>query len=693
MIIGVDVGGTFTDFVLTYEGSGERRYFKVPSTPDDPGRAVVDGLRELGIDLGLVERLIHGTTVATNTVIQRTGARTGLIATDGHRDLLEIRRGTKPEAEVFNTTWSEPIPLVPRSRSLDVTERVDAHGSVVEPLSEPELIAAAEHLRAHGAEAVAICFLFSFMNPEHEHAAKRVVQQLFPELEVSISSEILPQWREYERAVTTVADAYVKPAMKRYLGSLDRRLREMGFGRDVLVMRSNGGVMTARSAQERPIETFLSGPAGGVVAGQEHGRELEFDHLIVSDVGGTSFDVSLVTAGSSKTTTETLIDDTTPLGIAMLDIRTIGAGGGSIAWIDAGGALKVGPRSAGASPGPACYGAGGTEPTLTDANVVLGRIGETSLLGGRMNIDRELAARAIRERIADVLGLDPIVAAYGIVRICVGNMIGEIRAITAERGVDPGGYVLLAGGGAGPLHGVLMARELGMGLVLIPSHPGLLSAGGLVLSDLRVDRLRSFRCRVERDGVQSLGEAVRELVDEVRRGVRNEGYADEPVVEVALDMKYTGQNWEITVPVPSAGLEPGGVCDAFDELHQELYGFAIPGQSHEVLSIRATGIGPNAMRGVTRASNPTPGSRSSPPTRATREVWDEVEGRFVSAPVWRREDLLPGHSLSGPGVVEGMDSTIWLPCDSHALVTGLSSLLISLNDNCGTSRAERQLAR
>jgi N-methylhydantoinase A len=690
VIIGVDVGGTFTDFVIFDPREGTHRHHKLPSTPEAPSEAVIRGLGDLGVDLATVERLIHGTTVATNTVIQRAGAVTGLIASEGHRDMLEIRRGTKPEHEVFNTLWSEPVPLVPRRRALDVRERLDARGRVVLELDAEELELAADHLVGQGVEAIAVCFLFSYMDDGHERQAKQVIADRHPGLEVSISADILPQWREYERAVTTVADAYVKPAMKRYLGALQTELARSGYERDLLVMRSNGGVMTAEGAQERPIETFLSGPAGGVVAGLAHGREAGVENLIVIDVGGTSFDVSLVTAGKSKTTTETLIDPVTPLSLAMLDIRTLGAGGGSIAWVDPGGALKVGPQSAGAYPGPACYGFGGDDPTLTDANVVLGRIGVSSMLGGRMRIDPGRAEESVRRKIGDALGLDAVRAAYGIIRICVANMVGEIRAITAERGVDPAAYALLAGGGAGPLHAALIARELGIGSIIVPSYPGLLSAGGLIVSDLRIDRLRSFRCRVERDGTELMVGALDGLVEDVTRALRAEGYSDDPVIDVALDMKYAGQNWEITVPVDRKDLAPDGVVAAFDRLHEELYGFAIPGHPHEVLSLRATAIGPIPEGHELSARRFPRGSQvqaTSPETHETRPVWDEVLGDFTPARVFVRDDLRPEATLQGPSLVEGMDAVVWIPSDCVGAVLESGALVVSFDDVPSESRS------
>lgn len=677
MLVGIDVGGTFTDFVVVDSETGEQRQHKVPSTPANPADAVVNGLTDLGIPIRSYDRIVHGTTVATNTIIQRSGVTTGLITTEGHRDTLAIRRGTKPERQVFNNQWVEPEPLVPRYLRLDVRERMNARGEVVVELDEDELRLAVEHLVEHGAEAVAVCFLFSYLNDTHERRAEEIIGAMDVPIDVSRSSDILPQWREFERSVTTVADAYIKPVMRHYIDELATRLDDQGFSRDLLIMRSNGGVMTAASAAERPIETFLSGPAGGVVAGMYYGRQVGEANVITIDIGGTSFDAAMISEGRLSTTTESWIDDVTPLNIAMLDIRTIGAGGGSIAWIDAGGALKVGPRSAGADPGPACYGRGGSEPTVTDANVVLGRLGAKTLLGGRLEIDEQAARAAIDRHVAKPLGLSVEAAAEGIVRICVANMAAELKAMTAEQGVNPRDFAILAGGGGGPLHAAALAAEFGIARVIVPAFPGLLSAGGLVLSDLRVDRLKSFRCRLERDGADALAAAASDLVEEVVEALHSEGYQDEPVVEVSLDMKYSGQNWEIRVEVPTT-IDAGELRRRFDETHHGLYGFSLPGHTHEVLSIRATAIGPNsaASESVPRR---TPGTAATDrPPSTSRRMWDDAKHQFVDGSVYAWDDMGEGATVRGPAIIEGMDSTVWLPGDGHAVVDEYGNVIVDL---------------
>jgi N-methylhydantoinase A len=678
LIVGIDTGGTFTDIVAADPDTGAHLQHKLRSTPDDPARAVLEGLRELGLDLGGIARLVHGTTVATNTIIERRGARTGLLTTAGHRDMARIRRGNKPESDVFNLLWLEPEPLAPRYRCVDVAGRLDAYGREVEPLALDEVEAAADHLVAQDVESVAICFLFSYLNGEHEQRAAELLRERHPALELSLSSEILPQWREYERAATTIADAYIKPTLARYLASLEVSLAEAGCTAAPLIMKSNGGVMTARTARRRPIETFLSGPAGGVVAARAHGRGAGRDDLIAIDVGGTSFDVSLITAGEPETTTQGWIDDSTPVSLSMLDIRTIGAGGGSVAWIDRGGALKVGPRSAGAVPGPACYGTGGSEPTVTDANLVLGRLGARTLLGGRLELHSELAAAALERAVCAPLGLDLLRAAAGVVRICVANMAGEIRALTAERGVNPRDYGLLAGGGAGPLHAVALAREFGIADVLVPAHPGLLSAGGLVLSDLRVDRLRSFPARLERTGAGPVLAAAAALLEEAVDELRSEGSTAEPEALTALDMRYVGQNWDLTVPLALVDATTEAVAAAFDREHERLYGFSLPGHPHEVLAIRASAVGATAAAPALSAGRARPPAGRAVPV-TTRQVYDDGPDALVPASVYAWDDLPEGFALRGPAVVEGRDSTVWLPAGTAGTVDDGGHLLLRVD--------------
>lgn len=681
MIVGVDIGGTFTDLVAVDGSTGAQVYHKLPSTPDDPARAVIEGLEQMGIDLESVERLIHGTTLATNTILQRNGAVTGLVTTAGHRDVLQIRRGNKPESQVFNPLWEEPTPIVPRFLRVDVTERTDYQGKEITPLDEGELRLALDHLDGLGVEAVAVCFLFSYLSKDHEIRAREIIESEYAHLAVSVSHEILPQWREYERTATTVADAYVKPRMGAYIEHLETRLRSLGYDRDLLIMRSNGGIMSGARARQRPVETFLSGPAAGVVAGRYTGRHTGNSELIVVDMGGTSADVSLITRGEPSATTQSSIDDVTPLNIAMLDIRTIGAGGGSVAWIDPGGVLKVGPVSAGADPGPACYAKGGQLPTVTDANVVLGRIGTDTLLGGRVRIDPDLALDAIERHIARPLAIDPVQAAAGIVRVTVANMAAAIRAVTAERGVDPRQYSILAGGGGGPLHCPLLAHEFGMDRVIVPAYPGLMSASGLVLSDLRVEVVRSSPMRLERDGTERLTAICSSMLQEAIAELRQEGFEGEPATALTLVMRYLGQNWEIDVPIGAGEMTVESLSREFDETHQKLYGFDLPTQQHELLAIRTAAVGPTQRADDLVPRRSDQGQRTAgedPQPAEIRRMWNDLAGKFEHCPVFARDALGSGDEVHGPATIEGADSAVWLPAGARSSVDPDGNIIVNL---------------
>jgi N-methylhydantoinase A len=468
--------------------------------------------------------------------------------------------------------------------------------------------------------------------------------------------------------------------MATYLDHLDEALERGGFDRQLSIMKSNGGVMTATSARSRPVDTFLSGPAGGVVAAKFHGAQADTSNVIAVDMGGTSFDVSLITEGELGLSMSGSVDESTPLGIPMLDIRTIGAGGGSIAWIDPGGVVKVGPASAGADPGPACYGRGGQLPTVTDANVLLGRIGTRTILGGQMEIDPALARSAIEREVAEPLGISAVEAASGILRITVANMVTAIRSITAETGVDPREYAILAGGGGGPLHAALIAEEFDIPSVVVPSYPGLLSAGGLVLSDLKVDLIKSYPIRLERDGVEELNAVTAGLLQRAAEDLRSEGYEGAPQTTVALDMRYLGQNWEITVPLGSGAPTPGAIADRFDAMHTQLYGFDLPDHVHEILAIRVGAVGPTeGARDLVPGRYPDPPGVDStmPVAFDERRVWVDDDAGFVECPIFDREHLASGAVFDGPAIAEGADSAVWVPARWSARVDPSGSLILT----------------
>jgi N-methylhydantoinase A len=678
IVVGIDVGGTFTDGVAwTIEADGDRtaldtRYVKVMSTPEDPKQAFFDTLDKLGLPIAGVERIVHGTTLATNTVIQRRGARVGLVANDGHRDALDIRRGIRPFGHIHDLQWAPPPPLVRRGLRVGVAGRIDCRGQVVSPLDEIDLEAMVAFFAEQEVEAVAVSLLFSYANDQHEREVAEALMRGLPGVPISLSSGILPQWREYERTNTTVADAYVKPIMGEYLNGLVDGLAKRGYRGVLHIMKSNGGVMTARRAAAIPIETYLSGPAGGVVAGHFIGRQTGRGGLLVTDMGGTSFEVSLVTPDGYTTTTESEIDLTLPIALPMLDVRTIGAGGGSVAWLDAGGALKVGPQSAGALPGPACYGRGGTLPTITDANVVLGRLPASLQLAGSYRMHASMA-RAALESLATDLGRSVEQVALGMIRVCVSNMVGQIRAVTSERGLDPRDHILIAGGGAGPLHGVQIAAELGIDVVIVPAYPGLLSAAGLVQSDIRLDSIRSFPAVLDGPSYRDIRSLLERMIDEGTSSLREEGHAGEPSLEVALDIRYEGQNWQIRVPI-SLEMNPLDVARAFDDEHERLYGFRLANHAREIINLRVAAIGrlaDAAQLTPTREPSRTASAEHTP-------YWEEAAGTMLDAQLLERDSIPLGWEGIGPMVISGTDAVVWVPPMTTVLCDPFGNLILRL---------------
>ncbi len=575
--VGVDSGGTFTDVCLFDDTTGRIEVWKVSSTPDDPSQGiasgVTEGLARVGEAPNAVAWFGHGTTVATNALIQHRGARTGLITTDGFRDLLEIGRQKRPD--LYDLMIDKPVPLVSRDLRLEVPERLRHDGSVELALDEAAFRDAVRQLRAAGVQAVAVCFLYGFINTAHEAIASRILHEEFPEAFISISHDVAPEFREFERLSTTVINAYLGPVMRGYIQRLDERLRTLGVHATPHLTQSNGGVISFEQAERLPVRTVLSGPSTGVIGAREVGRLAGYPDLITFDMGGTSTDVALLSGGECRLTAEAVVHGY-PIKAPMLDIYTVGAGGGSIAYID-GGLLKVGPRSAGAHPGPVCYGLGGTVPTVTDANVLLGLLNPRHLLGGRMAIRHDLARDSIAA-LAGVLGLDPMATAVGILSVVTANMVRAIRVISVQRGYDPRDYTMIAFGGAGPLHAARLARELEIGRVLVPRNPGILCAMGLLLTDLRADfgvtRLRTL----EQPALPDMAEAFQSL--EVRAWSWFEQEGIEPGnrrTSRTVDMRYTGQNYELSVQLPDGPIGHHSIhalAADFATTHRRLYGSA-----------------------------------------------------------------------------------------------------------------------
>ena len=658
--IGVDFGGTFTDLCLFDEAAGRLEVWKVPSTPHDPSAGIAEGVAEAIARVGTTPDCIayfgHGTTVATNALIQGRGARTGLVTTDGFRDLLEIARQKRPD--LYDLQADKPPALVPRDLRLEVPERLRHDGSIETPLDEAAFRAAIRALRAADVKAVAVCFLYSFVRPDHEQAAARILGEEFPEAFASISHQVAPEFREYERLSTTVVNAALGPVMQGYIRRLADRLTAMGLTARPHLTQSNGGVIGFDQAARLPVRTVLSGPSTGVVAAQAIGALAGFPELITFDMGGTSTDVALLAGGQPRLAGEATVHGY-PIKAPMLDIHTVGAGGGSIAFIDTGGLLKVGPLSAGADPGPVCYGRGSEQPTVTDANVVLQTLNPTHLLGGRMPIRQDLAREAIT-RLARQLDIAPMATAQGIVSVVTANMARAIRVISVQRGHDPRDYTLVAFGGAGPLHAARLAKELEIGRVLVPRTPGILCATGLLLTDLRADFATTRLTALQPDALPDLITAFATLQTQADAWFAAEGIlAGHCRIHRTIDMRYAGQNYEIAVPVPDDGPTCAAMLDSlaagFTAAHRRLYGFTAEEDPVQLVTFRleATGVVPKASL----PAHPASGSDSAAALAGHREVWLPEAGGFATCPLYDRDQLQSGNRFAGPAVVEQMDAT------------------------------------
>jgi N-methylhydantoinase A len=671
--VGIDIGGTFTDAALVDGETGQVRVVKVLTTPEDPARgfmgALERGLAECGAGGRDVAAVVHATTVATNAIIEGKIARVGMLVTRGFRDILEI--GRQIRSRLYDVHLQKPAPLVPRRWSLEVGERLDAEGRVLEPLDAGEVRAALRRLRAEGVEAVVICFLHSYLNPAHERAAAAIVREEMPEAWLSVSSEVCPEFREYLRGSTAAVNAAVMPIVSRYVDALESRLAALGATAPFYVMQSNGGVMTSASAKERPVYMVESGPAAGVIAAGAVAAPYNYPNVLSFDMGGTTAKVGLIQDGRLRLSTEMEVgaQAVTPLGegrgggypvrTPVIDLVEVGAGGGSEAWIDAGGALRVGPRSAGARPGPACYGLGGATPTITDANLALGRLDPSFFLGGEMTLDAAAARRAIAQRVAAPLALDPLAAASGIVEIANAHMIGAMRLVSVQRGYDPRDFVLVAFGGAGPLHANALARELGIPTVLVPPSPGIASAVGMLVTDIRHEFVATRRLRLD-----GLAPAVLEALfaDFVREGearLTRDGVplADRRMLRSA-DLRYHGQSFELPVTVPAGPLSAADVerlREQFHAMHERAYGYAAPDDPVELVNVRlaAVGVTPKPRR----APLPEGGPAATPALKGRRDIWFAEAGGFCPTLVLDRRKLLRGNVIDGPAIIEEHDAS------------------------------------
>jgi N-methylhydantoinase A len=679
-VVGVDIGGTFTDFILYDPERGDVHVHKVPSTPGEPERAMVEGLGELcaaaGISAADVGGVFHGTTVATNAVLEHRGALTGMITTRGFRDVVHIGRHQRPlHYSVMQDIPWQARPFVKRRHRKVVTERiVPPAGDVLTPLDEDEVRAAARELREDGVEAVAVCFLFSYLNPEHERRAAALVRQEMPDAFVTTSADIFPQFREFERFTTATMSAFVGPTTATYLERLEGALEAQGVEGELHVMMSSGGVASVAAAAERPVTLLLSGPAAGILGGQWAGALAGRRRLITFDMGGTSADIGIVTEdGVSEASARDTWVGGYPLLVPMLDVHTIGAGGGSIAYVDDGGAFRVGPRSAGADPGPAAYGYGGEEPTITDAHVVLGRLDPERFLGGRMRLDREAATAAV-DGLAGRLGLDLLQTAEGILTIANSNMARAIRSRTIEKGYDPREFALVAFGGAGPLHAAEVADSLEIPEVLVPPHPGITSAVGLLTSDLKYDQMRTvFQLQGAVDA-ERLNRELEELEAELRAWLARDGLGDDDVrVARALDCRYVGQGYELRV-VLGDGPFSEEALEQFHVLHEREYGSAYR-DPIEVVNARVTAVG---RRPALETLQPSSNGRGPALIGESESVF-RVDGALQAVPArfYDRTLLAGGEALSGPAVVFHPDTTTVVPPGWNARADASGNLILT----------------
>ncbi len=677
-VVGVDVGGTFTDvFAVDYE-SGRTFVHKVPSRPSEPEQAIVGGIESLsqahGLELGDLRDLAHGTTVGTNALIERRGADVALITTEGFRDLLEIGRQTRPL--LYDLQADNPAPLVPRKWRFEVRERLGAEGEILVALDAVAAEAVAERVRSSGAAACAVCLLFAFRNDSHERALGTALEAALPEMSVSLSSEVHPEFREYERFSTTVLNAYLQPVMAPYIEALSTRIAGMATNASIGINQSNGGLMAADTAARYPVRTVLSGPAAGVVGAASAARSAGRNDVITLDMGGTSADVCLIRNGEVGFSFSREVAGF-PVRLPMVDINTVGAGGGSVAWFDRDGLMKVGPQSAGADPGPACYGKGGEKPTVSDANAVLGRLSSDGLLGGALHLDIE-AARAAISASARRLDMSIERTAHGIISIVVANMVRAIRVVSVERGHDPREFGLIAFGGAGPLHATEVARELGMREIIVPKDPGLLCARGLLVADHREEFVRSRRLLLDSVGREKLEQIVEALTREAEDWFSTQAAVSSGTsarqTKLAYDMRYVGQNFELRVGDDGLStVDVEHLRRLFFDAHDVSYGFHNAGDPVEIVNVRLTAEvvaqRPDGEAGIaTEASIPT----------ADRLVFFDPE-RGTDSPVYQRADLGLGQTIEGPAVIDQLDATTIVHPGDRALVDRAGNLILELS--------------
>ena len=678
-VIGVDVGGTFTDVFFLDEASGRCAVAKVPSTRGNQAQGFLEGIRKEVTELDTIATVVHGTTAGTNALLERKGAPTGLITTEGFRDALEMRRRDRPQTWGL---WGQYTPVVPRDRRLEVKERTLADGTVRTEIDPVEVEAAARKLLAAGAEAVGIVFINAYANPANERRALQAVRAVWPNRYVNASSEILPEIREFERTSTTALNAYLQPVVTHYLERLEAGLAASGFRGQVLIVQSNGGVMTVETAKSLPIRTALSGPAAGVIAGAHIAKSAGFPNVITCDMGGTSFDVSLIAGGETVLAAETSIDFGLVVRTPMIEITTIGAGGGSIAGVDRGGLLQIGPESAGADPGPACYGLGNERPTVTDAHVVLGRIDAEHPIGGKLaRLDVAAAKRAIETHVAKPLGLDAMAAAEAILRVASSRMAGAIRLVSIERGHNPRDFVAMPFGGGGALHAGALIKEVGLAKALVPRYPGITSALGCVIADMRHDFVLTLNRLLDALDADALDRDIRRLAAEGRALLDRSAvrFTGRDVI-VELDMSYVGQTHTVAVPLALAvgdgptGISREAIRGAFEARYRAVYGRLLEGIAMRVLNLRLAVVGRRPKLDLALLA-PRGNATAKAAQVGTRRVY--IEGRWVEAPVYRRLELPAETVIPGPAILEQPDTTIFIDPDLEGAVDRFGNVILS----------------
>jgi N-methylhydantoinase A len=675
--IAIDIGGTFTDVVL-YDGE---RFIstKVSTTPGDLAEGILVGIHKVlqlgGVDTFDLDRIVHGTTIGTNAILERKGALVGILTTKGFEDVLEIGRLQRSSQYDVFIDAQTPVFLAPRRLRMGINERMDSEGNVLIPLDEDGVRKAVEHLKnTYGIQCLAVCYLFSFKNPAHELRTREIVLEVYPDIKVSLSSEVDPVFREYERTCVTAFDAYLRPIMETYLADLTKKLESSGISANLQIMQSRGSLSTASTVSEIPVRTILSGPAAGVIGSKYIGEKSEHKNLITLDMGGTSCDVALISEAKPLISKEGKIGEY-PLRVPMVDVSTIGAGGGSIAWIDAAGGLRVGPISAGAKPGPVSYGLGGTEPTVTDASLILGYLNPQTFAGGEIKLDRKAAEEAVG-RLAKKLGLRMVHAAYGIHKIVNSNMANQIRLVSMKRGYDPRQFSLMLLGGAGPLHGGALAAELNIPRMIVPQIPGVLSAFGLLVANIEYEHAKTFLGRMDRVQLKEMEQTFEELNGLGREKMIKDGV---PVNQIEMlkwaDMRYVGQSFELDVQLPEI-LEDGAIprmIQSFHEKHQLVYGHSNPENVVEIINLRSVHVfrlpKPEIIMDLT-------GTTKDPEPKEVREAVFSMTQGFVPVPVYDREQLGLGQSLKGPVIIEQSDTTTVVYPGQDCWADGLGNIII-----------------